>query len=157
MSHLEDELQGKLHSASIAVEGRFGIQEVRLSRSQIILDAGASLTKGTNIVQDARRELRMVENIERLRLEFQFGSFRDVEALYQRRIPIIDVLRGDGVPTRSGEGSGSSNQVLGIGILRQIRHYELGCTDGISARVGSRPTTRDAIRWSGRTGISAGA
>jgi hypothetical protein len=57
---------------------------------------------------------------------------------------------------RNRERSGSRNEVLGIGILCQIADHELRCTDGIPARVCSRPTAGNAVRWSGGTGISTG-
>src|SRR5712671_528998 len=67
---LEDELQSELHGPSIAVEGRLRIQEVRLSWRQVVFDRRSSLTEGTNVIQNTRRELRMIENVERLCLEF---------------------------------------------------------------------------------------
>ena len=87
---LEAELQGHLQCSRVARECLIRLVEDGVGRLQVVGGGRSCVADGVHAVGKARGELRVVQDVEELRLEFQAGAFGKVEALRSGQIEIVD-------------------------------------------------------------------
>src|SRR6266404_1415515 len=72
---LEDQFQGQLQRASVALERLVRLQERTTARGQVVANAG--LAKRLDIVKGPGYELRVIEDVKRLSAELKSRAFGD--------------------------------------------------------------------------------
>src|SRR5712664_3980194 len=118
--NLEEDLQRQLHRSRITRELRCRMVEVGTLRPQNV-DLRAGKTNGRDVVQKSRNVLRVVEEIERLCLEFDLEPFRDGESLQGGDIDVVDGIQLQRVAARGGKSTKPSLNVLRVRIFRSVR------------------------------------
>src|SRR5258707_2016705 len=86
---LEDELRSQLHGARVAGEGLLRVVEVAAAHSEIALRLTSSVPEGVDLIDRARDELVVIEDVERLRLELESVALSEVDPLDCGHINVI--------------------------------------------------------------------
>jgi hypothetical protein len=86
---LEDELDNQLHRTSVAGESQLRLVKGGRTRVQQSCTNGR-VADGSYVIDAARNELRMVEQVEYLRLELEFRVLSEADVLTDSEINVID-------------------------------------------------------------------
>src|SRR5215469_1810345 len=142
-TRLEVVLQNQNDLTRMVREDHVRVVERRITWSQVAQYVSSGVTKKESVIDVARQVLGMVEQVQKLCLELNRLPFRDVEALQERQIPIVDRANGQRVASGGRECTGAGSDVLSGRVVGQVGHRT---TSRVHQRCHVRTRTRNARR-----------
>jgi hypothetical protein len=131
----EDQLHCQLQLACIVWEDQLWLVELGISRVEEVRRAPACVTERVDLAQVSGNVLRMVENVDRLRLKLEGIALGKVDALYYRCVPVVDRPYGNGIATGVRVHTLCSRDVLGVRIVGSIANQIGGALGNCSTRI----------------------
>src|SRR6516162_1048274 len=133
---LELESGGQLHCSRIAAEYLIWFTKDRITRDQINVRAIAIVK--LDVAEIPRNILRMIEQVERLSGKLELVPFFECELLFALDVPVVDGSERHGVAAAVCQSAETSNDVLSIGVDRDVsdrtRRAALGCSPNGTGR-----------------------